>query len=177
MAEIKVKIKIEGLEEVQDRLQYDALMAPVITRLLRRAAITIEGEAKRLAPVDTGRLRASITSVIRFRAGPETIQEGVLVGGPVSPESARIGPAVTYGAHVEFGTRPHWPPMSALQPWASRHGFPPGSAGAFLVAKAIAQHGTRPQPYMEPAAMASVDKIQGFAEDAAQEIQEAWKRG
>ena len=158
MADIKVNIRIEGLDEVQERLAYDSLVAPAVERMLRRAALTIEGEAKGLAPVDTGRLRASITSV-------------------VEPDRAVIAPAVFYGAHVEFGTRPHWPPLAALQPWASRHGFPAGSPGAFLVARAIARHGTRPQPYMQPAAEASVDEITGFAEDAAREIQEGWERG
>lgn len=158
MADIKVSIRIEGLDEVQERLQYESLIAPSVERLLKRAALTIEGAAKGLAPVDTGRLRASITSV-------------------VEPDRAVVAPAVFYGAYVEFGTRPHWPPLAALQPWASRHGFPMGSPGAFLVARAIARHGTKPHPYMRPAAENSVDDIKGFAEDAAQEIQERWQRG
>lgn len=45
-----------------------------------------------------------------------------------------------YAAAVEYGSRPHWPPIDALEGWASRHGIP-----AFLVARKIAMEGTEPR--------------------------------
>lgn len=158
MADVKVRVRIEGLEEVRDHLRYQELVQPSIDRLLHRSALLIEGRAREHAPVDTGRLRGSIVSAFE-------------------PDTATIAPSVSYGVYVEFGARPHWPPMAALQPWARRHGFPPGSPGAFLVARAIARHGTRPQPYMRPATEESIDEIERFADEAAQEIAERWQRG
>lgn len=57
---------------------------------LARSAISVEGAAKRLCPVDTGRLRSSI----HHELGQDS--RGLV---------ARIGTDVEYAAHVEFGTR------------------------------------------------------------------------
>lgn len=56
---------------------------------LLRLAIKVERRAKRLCPVDTGRLRASITHVL-LPSG-----RGL---------EARVGTNVDYAVHVEFGT-------------------------------------------------------------------------
>ncbi|HEY1119887.1 MAG TPA: HK97-gp10 family putative phage morphogenesis protein [Acidimicrobiales bacterium] len=61
---------------------------PVAAELQRRAN-SVERRAKRLCPVDTGRLRASITNAL------EKDPEGV---------SAVIGTNVEYAVYVEFGT-------------------------------------------------------------------------
>lgn len=60
-----------------------------VGRDLQRRAIKVEGAAKRLCPVDTGRLRASITHALD-RDG-----EGLL---------AVVGTDVEYAAFVELGT-------------------------------------------------------------------------
>ena len=44
-----------------------------------------------------------------------------------------------YAAAVEYGTKPHFPPISALQGWADRHGIP-----VWAVARKIAREGTEP---------------------------------
>lgn len=43
----------------------------------------------------------------------------------------------TYAPHVEFGTKPHFPPLEALATWARMHGTTP-----YVVARGIAKHGT-----------------------------------
>lgn len=60
-----------------------------IARELSRAAIRVEHRAKQLCPVDTGRLRSSITWALA------TDSVGLL---------AIIGSNVHYAAYVEFGT-------------------------------------------------------------------------
>lgn len=60
--------------------------------------------------------------------------------GGLRSEIAPGGKAQDYAAAVEFGTKPHWPPISALQGWADRHGIP-----VFLVARKIAMEGTEPR--------------------------------
>lgn len=51
---------------------------------------------------------------------------------------------------VEFGSRPHWPPIAPLKHWA-RIVLGDESA-AYAVQHAIAQRGTPAQPFMRPAA-------------------------
>lgn len=59
-----------------------------LTKNMAKAAFTVEGEAKSLCPVDTGRLRASIASRV------ET-EDAKIVG--------IIGTNVEYARDVEFG--------------------------------------------------------------------------
>jgi HK97 gp10 family phage protein len=67
----------------------ESTSGPVAKDLLRRT-IKVESAAKRLCPVDTGRLRSSIThSVERDAKGLAGI----------------VGTDVEYGIHVELGTR------------------------------------------------------------------------
>lgn len=62
----------------------------------QKLLLIAEGEAKKKCPIDTGRLRASITHAVT------DVKEDVIVG--------QIGTNVDYAAFVEFGTsktRPH----------------------------------------------------------------------
>jgi len=45
-----------------------------------------------------------------------------------------------YATYVEHGTRPHTPPVSALQGWADRHGIP-----VWAVVRKIQREGTEPR--------------------------------
>ncbi len=159
MAEFK--ITLQGNKEIQDALSKGTKkFREPVRRFLDRSVKQVEAKAKEKAPVDRGRLRSSIRSFTRQVPQPRGI--------------VRAG--VPYAPYVEFGTRPHWPPLSAMQPWARRHGFPAGRVGAFLVARAIARHGTKPQPYMEPALKESEDDINKFLDMASEEIEQLWER-
>ncbi len=57
-------------------------------RALEKAAITVEGRAINRVPVDTGRLKGSITH--------ETYDE-----------EAHVGTNIEYAPHIEYGTRSH----------------------------------------------------------------------
>jgi hypothetical protein len=124
-------MKIEGLRELNRKLQNMTDKLPnsaafVFGKEGRRVAGNIQ-EAIRDAPrVDLGTLERGIGETTkRTRAGAETI---------VKPSSA----ADKYAIFVEKDTRPHWPPIAAITPWANRHGIEP-----FLVARAISKHGTK----------------------------------
>lgn len=54
-----------------------------------------------------------------------------------------------YASFVEFGTRPHFPPVEALKDWAAK--FLGDEALAFLVARAISRRGTIAHPFLGPA--------------------------
>lgn len=68
---------------------FDSTEGPIGKELARRA-IKVESAAKRGTPVDTGRLRSSMTHELG-REGGDLV--------------ARIGTNVDYAVHVEFGTR------------------------------------------------------------------------
>lgn len=65
--------------------------SPQLTAVLTLLALRVEREARKNAPVDTGRLRASIT----HRVYPEGTTKVV----------AEVGTNVAYAAAQEFGTR------------------------------------------------------------------------
>jgi len=156
---LQLEIKVENQAEISRALKSRKLVKEPLLRFLRQAGFLVEAAAKKRATVDTGRMRASITSNVDPRALTTT-----------------IAPTVDYAAHVEFGTAPHFPPPSALQPWARRHGFPSGMAGAMLVARAIARRGTKARPFMAPALEASTGPINKLLNAMALKIEQVWGR-
>lgn len=128
-----LQTEIRGLQQLQakaDQMIEDLHGKPMLQGM-RKATLLVSTDAKLLAPVDTGRLRGSITPDVRLQ-GFQTI--GV------------VGSNVLYAPYMELGTKPHWPPISAVEVWARRHGMNP-----FLVARAIARKGTKPRRYLESA--------------------------
>jgi HK97 gp10 family phage protein len=126
-------VEIRGLVETQQKIAQVVkdLRGEAYLRGMREATLLVTRSAKEFAPVDTGRLRASIT--------PEVRRNGDSVTGVV-------GTNVKYAAAVELGSRPHRPPIGPLKVWARRKG-----ANAYAVAKAIAKQGTKPHRFMQPA--------------------------
>lgn len=74
-------------------------------------------------PVDTGRLRNSISYVVK---------NNILY---ISMEN--------YGQAVNDGTKPHMPPVKSLDTWAKKKGLNP-----WAVATNIKKYGTDPHPFM-----------------------------
>ena len=128
---------------------------------MRQSALAVQRESAMLAPVDTGRLRASITTEI---------------DSAVIPRWANIGPSVKYGRFVEFGRKPgsRPPPSSALVPWMKRHGMP--ASGAFALARAIARGGIKPQPYMGKGYKAAGRAIDRIWERTMRAVEMRWGR-
>lgn len=146
-----ITVTIHGLDQLRGKLNSSRSDIPV-RRFLDRGAIGIQGEGRRRAPVDTGRLRNSIS-----------------VESPTN-RMRRIGPNVEYGPYVEFGTRPHYPPKGALSGWAQRHGMTDQQAR-----QSIGRKGTKAQPYMAPAAEGSVPLIRSLVPVLAAEIESAFQ--
>ena len=130
-----VGVEIRGLRETEAKMKQvstDLVGAPMLNAF-RQATMLVERDAKIFAPVDTGRLRASIASEIRV------VQSGVR-GKEVQ---GVVGSNLTYSPFMELGTgifvgRPrYFPPPEALEVWARRHGIPSG----FIVARAIFMRG------------------------------------
>jgi phage gpG-like protein len=157
---IDVEVEIRRIEEVTKKMiqVVEDLQGSPMLEGMRDATLLVTRDAKKFAPVDTGRLRASIAPEVRF--------EGTAAAGVV-------GSNVKYAPHMELGTgvfvgRPrHWPPAAALETWARRHGFPSG----FVVARAIGlRGGLKPRRYLQRALEQNKDKIIKLIGDAVGKI-------
>lgn len=78
---VEIKIDTKGLQTLAQSLSPLA-----IDSLVRAAAFDAEGGAKRLAPVDTGFLRSSLSTHM------------------IGPARAEVGASAEYAAFIEFGT-------------------------------------------------------------------------
>jgi len=134
------KNKIEELAQKANELH-----GPDMVHGIQRATNIVQNHAKIEAPVDTGRLRGSITSQINVRTSSyfDPVVEGI------------VGTNVKYGLYMEAGTKPHMPPISALETWARRH-----HTTAWSVALAIAKHGTKPRNYFDKAFKIAAPKVE-----------------
>ena len=74
---------------------------------------------------------------------------------------AEVGPTVDYGIYVEKGTDPHFPPISAISPWAKRHGIDP-----FALQQSIGKKGTEANPFFERAVKDSISGVKTIFEKA-----------
>ena len=150
---MEIKVSINGDKAIAQALGDPALVAGPLKTLLGSAAAVVERKAAELAPVDTGRLRSSITQEI-------------------APLRARVYTNVFYAPFVEYGTRPHFPPPGALATWGRRHGGIP----AFALARAIAKRGTKAQPYMRPGAQELERRLPELLANLARDIEDNWRQ-
>ena len=153
MADIVFEINPREFEQLRAKLASDEMSRGPAREFVSRSAQFLRGEIVKRTPVDTGRLRSSMAVALQ--------DEGL---------TAIVGSNVQYAPHVEFGTRPHWPPLAAMQPWASRHGFGTGKKGAFLVARAISRKGTRARRMFQQGMAASEPFIAAEAAHLLQNI-------
>ena len=157
----KFEMKITGIRELLRAIEDPKILLLPLKRFLLKSGVAVQKRAGEKVPVDTGHLKLSIKPRIE--------------GGEVIIEAH-----APYAAAVEFGTKPHSPPLGALQPWAKRHGFGSGltkngfDIGALKVRAIIRKRGTKAQPFMEPALRDSESDIEGFLEEMGQEIERAW---
>ncbi|NUR42060.1 MAG: HK97 gp10 family phage protein [Streptomyces sp.] len=121
-ARINTRAYERGLRRVMGRMSDD------VARAVDRTRIDVQNEARRRAPVDTGRLRSSIVS--RAEGGGRSL--GYMVGSNVN-----------YAAAVEYGTAPH-----VIKPKYKQALYWPGAAHP--VAQ-VNHPGTAAQPFLRPA--------------------------
>jgi len=106
-------------------------------QILLKVGSLILNDAKKLAPVQSGALRASG----RIERHSDT-EYSVAFGGS--------GTQVDYATFVEFGRSPgRAPPIRELRTWSARRLGDEYAAGA--IARVIARRGVRPQPFLRPA--------------------------
>lgn len=135
-------IKIKGLNEALKGIgKIESSIEPKMNKAITKSAEITKQNIAREAPVDLGTLKRAINKkVFRLKA---------IVG--VGSEAAK------YGFVMEFGrTSKRMPPVAPIEAWAARHGLP---GLGFIIARSIAQKGTRPQPFFEPGVEKSIPGI------------------
>lgn len=137
-------IEVKGLKELQAK--FESLEGKKFKDQMKRtmyvATSKIKTTARELVPVDRGILRRSIRDEVRY--GIRGLK-GIIEAGE------------QYASSVEYGTKPHFPPVSALSSWARKRGINP-----YALAVAISKRGTKPHPFMKPAFEEWKEKIVGF---------------
>lgn len=129
---------IDTAVKAYERIAQDLSGEPM-AKGMKTSMLYVTADAKRLALVDTGRLRSSISPAVEI-SGQRVL--GI------------VGSNVKYAPFVELGTKPHYPPLAALEKWANRHGI-----SAYLVQRGIGQHGTKARPFLKPAFEANIQRI------------------
>ncbi len=85
---MKLEIKITSdAEKILKKFNNTATVEKDVSKLIKNTLHNIERDAKKQCPVDTGRLRGSITTNI------------------ISTYSGEVGTNVEYAEYVEYGTR------------------------------------------------------------------------
>jgi HK97 gp10 family phage protein len=126
-----MQIEFRGLNETIVKLDRTDRDVKDTSEPMRQATMLVTGAARRNAPVDRGVTRASIMPSVESRNNSTV---GVVGSNQMS------------ALFMERGTRPHWPPLAALETWARRHG-----TTAFLVARAISRRGTKARLFLQHA--------------------------
>ena len=132
---MKLKVELHGGKEISELLrrvpkekerEVKAEVGDIALKIQARA----KGYLRSWPAMDTG--NAANTTIVEF--APKGIE-------------SEIGTVAPYAPYIELGTRPHFPPMDALESWARHHGF----ESAWPICKAIYERGLRARPYLTPA--------------------------
>ena len=130
-------VRVTGLDKIKQNVSYLRRNFPEWLSVANlETAYEIRDEAqrniKRLDAFDTGDLHNSIEVTI-------------------SPQGLSIGVGATahYAPYVEFGTRPHFPPLEPIREWCRSRGIP--EEAAFPIARAISERGSPERPFLFPA--------------------------
>jgi hypothetical protein len=105
----------KGLVEAENKIrqvEMDLRGRPFM-QAMQQATLIVMADARRLAPVDQGRLKQSITAGLR--------REGDALLGVVGSNVIHA-PFMEMGTGTFAGKSPHYPPWQALMGWAERHG-------------------------------------------------------
>lgn len=149
------RIEIFNLKETVLKLQRAAegLTGPIVIDGIRRATALVLRDAKKNVPVDSGQLKSSLTADVRV----PTLGSKKVVGV--------VGSNKSYAPYVEMGTKPHWPPLRAVETWARRHGISP-----FLVARSIATKGTKATKFLQNSFDSNRDTIKEIIGKAVSQV-------
>jgi phage gpG-like protein len=147
---MNVSVKVHGDAELKRKMS-NRLYAQPVSRFFRSAGQVIKGRALD----EVGRFDGLLANSIQVETQPAFM-----------PTYVRVGSNAEYAAAHELGSRPHFPPISAIAPWARAHGIEPGA-----LAVSISRKGTKPHPFLKPALDNSKGDIIGLIYRMGQDIE------
>lgn len=181
-----IKISFEGLDEIVKFVGKasnfnDAIYAPIWSAISQSGKLLEEQIKQNLTDNDsvvTGDLRGSVSS-----SEVQMAENAIFV-------EVGVGRGLSYARAVEYGTRPHTPPLSITEPGQPLYEFVriKGIAGKVRTkrirknkkdeiqkaARAIWAHirrsGTKAHPYVRPAFEQTRDRIKALFEEAVEKI-------
>jgi hypothetical protein len=151
---ISYKVEIKGLDTLQARFkEAPDITAKHVLDAGNKSLISLQGTAKQLSPIDIGRLRASILVSPMKRSG------NVISGS--------VGTSVTYSVYQEQGTGIYGPNKRPIT--AKNGGYMTFQIkGKWVRVKST--KGVRGRYYMKGAVEQNQSKIDGYFEQAADNI-------
>jgi hypothetical protein len=184
-----MSIELKGSEKFILKLSPTLLSEP-LRKFLTRSAIIIQGNARENVNErahDTGQLLNSILYEVDSATPPMQARIGHLGAGEGSTlwhkaTSMEYGTGLLAEGPNAKGGR-HFPPPSALQVWAVRHGFrdDPGgdiwhTAGGKVARRIGIRGGLRPRRYLRDALKSSVKAIESEFSKLGDTIRENWDK-
>lgn len=153
-------LSISGLDAIRRGLeQAPQATALELRRTMQEAVLLVEREVRENVPRVSGLTAGSITSDVA------SLPAGVL---------GVVGSSQPSALFLELGTRPHMPPVEALQPWVRAvlgiSDPKENRSVAFLVARKIARDGTKAQRPFERASQSTHAQVVQMFEAAAGRI-------
>lgn len=150
-----ISIELEGLDELIAKLNGNSLYAGPVKDAFNRSVLHLESQVKERTPVDTGRLRSSVTHAI---------------DSSVIPLWGKVGTNVSYAPMIEFGTKAH-----VILPRNKKAlAFRIGRKGKRIIVMRVNHPGTKAYRMFQNAYRDSLSQIEGFFRRAAQEIESKW---
>lgn len=164
MADTFFKVEVSG--DVQKRLEGSREVALIqLNKTLREIGSLLVPALRADTPVGaSGDLNKKTVFQVLGRGEDQTLE---------IRQSAKSGQSYFYGQAVRGGTKPHFPPSRALEPWVRKKlGVPaPASFGvAFLIARKISQVGTRKNPYHLGVLKRMLPQIQAIVNKSGQAL-------
>lgn len=149
----ELEIRVEGLGAALAALAPAEIAGQPTREFLRASGAAIEFHAR-----DNTRPNRFTGDVL---AGFRTVLED----GPI-PTGVTVENTSEHAFYLEKGTRPHFPPLAAITPWAEAKGIAP-----YALALSISRYGTLAHPFLAPALEQSAGEIDGLLAVAAKEIE------
>jgi len=127
----RVIVNLDSLQQLA--MKYPQAAANASRARITQAVMLLEAAIKRITPVGAGPVHMRDTIFSRVQMDGESVW-------------GMIATPVKYGQPVEYGTRPHFPPVKTIQFWVEKKlGYTGKQAKsvAFLIARAISRRGTQ----------------------------------
>lgn len=147
------------------------ISAKIDTSNLKKRFATADPKIRSSVANQLNRLGTMTTSNLRGSAPRDTsymVNQIRASKASTNKLEVTITAGAKYTKAVDEGTKPHFPPMEALIPWAKRHpmtGVSP-EASAFLIARAISKRGSKARHFINPVITPAKAQAIAFMKDA-----------